>query len=85
MSMTLNYGDLQGFKIEKTELKDALKCLERADSLRNVLHSDLLQYIELSDKHKGISSEYMRSIRYWNFLTKQIILFALSKQWEEME
>ena len=65
--------NLMGFKIEQTEIKDALRCLKGGNDARSVLHYELENSPELSKNKKQYINEYMREIRYWNALAYQII------------
>jgi hypothetical protein len=80
--MTLKFGDLQGYKIEKAELRDSLNCLNSANDSRKVLHHELMNSSELPENKKQYINEYMREMRYWNFLAYQIVLRELRKQSE---
>jgi hypothetical protein len=80
--MTLKYGDLQGYRIKETELRNSLNCLNSANASRVVLHHELMNSSELSEDKKQYINEYMREMRYWNFLAYQIVLRELQKQSE---
>jgi len=77
------YGSLEGYAIERTQLKNSLNCLKVANTSRAVLHYELMNSPELSKNKKGYISEYMREIRYWIFLGYQVVLRELQKQSKE--
>ena len=83
--MTLRFGSLSGYQIEKTELRDSLNCLNVANTSRAVLHHELMNSSELSEDKKQYINEYMREMRYWNYLAFQIVLRELQKNSKKEE